>query len=208
MGPDGEPPTGTAVEPPERHVKVARAVTRSGAAHRTRGRHRVLTIPGGLLLLVAMFLPAMNDCGETRYPLDTPQLLGPYLLGAVLALVSMFPARIREYGLRVFATLSLLHYAALAVTLVVLTLSDLDAAGTLVVVLVAGGVVFLVAAKAATVEERASGMALLQGIQWVLWYGLWNVIDGALVGMRVALAGALAVTVGAAVWLRDSRTPP
>jgi hypothetical protein len=41
----------------------------------------------------------------------------------------------------------------------------------------------------------------------VLWFGLWNLMDGALVGMRVALAGAIAITVGAALWLRDSRTP-
>jgi hypothetical protein len=197
-------PTGTAVEPPDRHLKVARLPR----TYPPRGRHRALTIPGGLLLLVALFLPAMTECGETQYPADTPQLLGPYALGAVLAVVSMFPARMRGYGLRVFATLSLLHYAVLAATLLVLTLGDLEAAGTLVVVLAAGSVVFLVARNAATIEERAAGMTLVQGIQWVLWFGLWNLIDGALVGMRVALAGAIAITVGAALWLRDSRTPP
>lgn len=196
-----ELPTSTAVEPPKRHVRVTRA-----DAPRVRQRHRVLTFPGGALLLVALFLPAMRDCGETRYPLDTPPLVGPYLLGAALALVALLPARIREYGLRIFAVLSLLHYAALAAVLVVLTASDLDAFGTLCVVLVAGGSVVLVGRRRASVEERVSGMTLIQGIQWMLWFGLWNLLEDALVGMRVALAGALVVTLGAVVWYRDSRT--
>jgi hypothetical protein len=197
---DGEPPTGTAVEPPDEHVKVAR-VTPAG---RARTRHRLFTLPGGALLFVAMFLPAVQECGETRYPLETPQLLGPYVLGALLAFVTALPGRIREYGLRIFALLSLLHYAVLGAALLVLTITDLDAAGTLAVVLVAGAVVLMVAKRATSVDERAASMALVQGIQWVLWFGMWNLIEGALVGMRVALAGAVVVTIGAVVWLRDS----
>lgn len=199
---DGEPPTGTAVEPPEEHVKVARVPDLS----KPRARHRFLVFPGGVLLVIAVFLPAMKECGETRYPLETPQLLGPYLLGGVLALVSLVPGRIRDYGLRIFALLSLLHYAVLVAALVVLTAQDVDAAGTLVVMVVAGGSVFLVARKAATLEERAASMALLQALQWSLWFGMWNLIEDALIGMRVALAGALLVTLGAVIWLRDSRT--
>jgi peptidoglycan/LPS O-acetylase OafA/YrhL len=199
---DGEPPTGTAVEPPEEHVTVARVRDLSTP----RARHRFLAVPGGVLLVVAMFLPAMKECGETRYPLETPQLLGPYLLAGVLALVSLLPARIRGYGLRIFALLSLLHYAVLVLALLVVTAQDTDAAGTLLVVLVLGGSVFLVARTAPTVEERAARMAMVQAIQWSLWFAMWNLLEGALIGMRVALAGSLAVTLGAVVWLRDSRT--
>ena len=166
----------------------------------------MFSLPGGLLLLVAIFLPSMNECGETRYPLDTPQLLGPYVLGAAIALVSVLAGRIREYGLRIFVVLSLLHYAVLAVALLILTAQDLDAAGTLLVVLVAGGSVLYVARKSWPVEERGAGITRVQAIQWTLWFTLWNLIEGALVGMRVAVAGALLVTIGAVVWLIDSRT--
>lgn len=200
---NGEPPTGTAVEPPEEYVRVSHITAAPGQA---RARHRLLTLPGGLLLLLAIFLPSMNDCGETHYPLDTPQLLGPYVLGAALAFVSLLAGRIREYGLRIFTVLSLLHYAVLAIALLLLTAQDLEAAGTLVVVLVAGGSVLLVARKSSTIEERGAGITLVQAIQWTLWFTLWNLIEGALIGMRVAVAGALLASIGAAVWLIDSRT--
>jgi hypothetical protein len=197
-----EPPTSTAVELPEARVRVQRA-----PGPPVRGRHRILTIPGGLLLFVAMFLPSVRECGETHYPLDTPILIGPYLLALAVALVASMPARMRDYAGRIFVLLSFLHYAVLAIALVVAMFTDIEAFGTLCVVLVCAFVVYIAAKPAMTIDERVAAVTFVQGMQWCFWFGLWNLFDDVLVGMRLALGSATLLTLGAALWLRDARSP-
>lgn len=49
-------------------------------------RHRLLTVPSSLVLLVCLFLPAIDSCGEPVYPVTMPMAWPPHLL-AVIVLV-------------------------------------------------------------------------------------------------------------------------
>ena len=51
-----------------------------------------LSIPGGLLLGLCLFLPAVEGCEKPVYPYEIPQVYGPYLFGLLVALLAWLPA--------------------------------------------------------------------------------------------------------------------
>ena len=50
-----------------------------------------LSVPGGLLLALCIFLPAVKGCDKPVYPYEAPLCLGPYLFGLLVAVLALCP---------------------------------------------------------------------------------------------------------------------
>lgn len=61
------------------------------AATTTRRRVPRLSIPGGLLLALCLFLPAVRGCDKPVYPYELPLAYGPYVFGLLAALMALVP---------------------------------------------------------------------------------------------------------------------
>jgi hypothetical protein len=64
-----------------------------------------LSIPGGLLLALCLFLPAVKGCEKPVYPYEVPAVYGPYLFGLLVAVFAWAAAgqRARLAGLVTWA---------------------------------------------------------------------------------------------------------
>jgi hypothetical protein len=59
-------------------------------------RHRLLTVPGGVLAFAGMFLPSSSSCGETWRPIDDPAWCWPYAVGLAIAVVAILSSAARR----------------------------------------------------------------------------------------------------------------
>lgn len=65
------------------------AAATAGAA--TGRRVPRLSIPGGLLLALCLFLPAARGCDKPVYPYEVPMAYGPYVFGLLAAVLAFLP---------------------------------------------------------------------------------------------------------------------
>lgn len=163
---------------------------------RDRRRHRALTGLSGLLLFVCMFIPAVEGCDAPVVPLDTPALWPPYLYGIVFACSALVRTRRGIIGV----TLAL---------------------RALAIVVMLGGILYMIVAVPAGAFLVAYGSILLAMIGWQgcsevriaatavaiastssVWFALWSCVPGALLGVKLSLASAGGLLLGSMAWAR------
>lgn len=189
---------GTAVEAPVR-------VVRPRSAPR---RHRWLTGTSSLALFVCLFVPAVDGCSTPIVPLDAPPFWVPYLFGGAFVVAALARTRL-GYSI---ATLAV---RLLAWLVIVGGLSMLGVAPALGVIELALGLLFLAAIGWRGSSEHRLALALVAvGATSSLWFALWSLTPGALLGVYLSLASALGLFVGGLVWfaelepLAPGRLPP
>jgi len=82
----------------------------AGAAGRRFPR---LSLPGGLLLTLCLFLPAVKGCDKPIYPYEVPAAYAPYLFGLLAFALALWPVGRKAVVAR-FVTWALGTIAALA----------------------------------------------------------------------------------------------
>ena len=161
-------------------------------------RHRRFTGPFGLLLFVCLFLPAVEGCNETVYPITMPMFWHPYVYGLVLALAT---ARV---------TVRHLHYTVIALrilawlTVVGAALLALFAAGVALVELFMGALLVGAIGRRGTSERRVAVTTVLVGALSLLWFGLWGITPDAMLGIYLSVAASAGLLVGGLVWLVET----
>lgn len=162
-----------------------------------RRRHRRLTIPGGALLLVCMFLPAVRGCGEPVYPIETPWFWHPYLYGGALAAAALVTTvrgvRVATAGLRILAWLAVVGGAVMT------TLS----AGFGIVETALGVILLSIIGTKGFSEKRIAITGIVMAVLSVLWFGLWASSAGALIGVYLSLGAAIFLLAGSLLWLSE-----
>jgi hypothetical protein len=179
-------PVTTAVEPP---------LVRIAPGTRVR-RHRRVTALSGVLLFACMFLPAVDACGPVL-PYELPPVVPPYVLGLVFALIAIAQT---ERGLR-RGIVALRAVSAIAAAAGVAVMAVVPEIG--IPELAAGIVLLLVIGLWRTTEHRLAAAAILVGVMSTLWFGLWCLDDGALIGVYLSLASSVGLLVGAVLWRRE-----
>lgn len=162
-----------------------------------RRRHRRLTLPSGLLLFVCLFVPAVNGCNDTVYPLEMPYFWHPYLYGGAVAVAAL--ARTVR-GVRLATTLlRLLAFTTLAGASLVSFLS----VGLGVIELMLGFVLLAIIGTRGHSEKRLALTGIVMAVLSILWFGLWAGSAGALVGVYMSLGAAIFLLAGALFWLSE-----
>ena len=160
-----------------------------------RRRHRRLTGPGGVVLFLCAFLPAIKGCDSAVYPIEMPMFLAPYLYGLAFAATA---AAVTVRGMR--RAISMLRALTIAL-----------AGGSVALVFVAPpigvaelfvGVVLLgILGLRGGNEKRVAQMQTLVGGLATLWFGLWAGSRDAMFGVYLSACASLAVLAGGLVWL-------
>jgi hypothetical protein len=179
-------PVTTAVEPPL--VRIA-----PGTVIGYRRRHRRVTALSGILLFACMFLPAVDACGPVM-PYELPLVVPPYALGLVFALIAIAQT---ERGLR-RGIVALRAVSVLTAAAGVVVMPVVPEIGIPELVLGVGllGVIGL----ARTTERRVAAAALVVAAVSALWFGLWCLDDGALIGVYLSVASSGGLLLGAVMW--------
>lgn len=175
---------------------------------RARGRvHRWLGVPGSVLLLLALFLPAVEVCGDPMIPLAFPPVIPPYLFGgaAIGAYLAMSPRALRAWGIvvRVFGalTLALVGYVAHA--------GAFEGNTPLVVAIAAfwlAVVQFALTLRGdRPAEQRVARAIAIPAFACVVWFGLFLFEEDALWGITVSFVASILVLAGAIWWELDVR---
>jgi len=178
-----ELPATTAVEPP---------LVRIAPGTRIR-RHRRVTALSGILLFACMFLPAIDACGPVL-PYELPPVLPPYVLGLVIALIAIAQtARGLRRGIVALRAVSVVAAVAGVVVIpVVPQIGGPELAFALVVLQVLG--------LWRTTEARVAAAAVVVGVVSTLWFALWCLDDGAMLGVYLSLASSVGLLLGAVMW--------
>ena len=162
-------------------------------------RHRRFTGPSALLLFVCLFLPAVEGCNETVYPITMPMFWHPYLYGLVFALaatsVSVRSMRHTVVALRVIAWLTIGGAAFLIVAVGTIGLAEL----------VIGAVCLAAIGRSGFSERRVAFTAIAAGAFSLLWFGLWVASPEARVGVHLSAAGSGGLLVGGLIWLVEAK---
>jgi hypothetical protein len=184
-------PGATAVDPP---------LVRIAPGTRIR-RHRRVTALSGILLFACMFLPAVDACGPIA-PYQVPPVLPPYVYGLVFALiaVSQTPRGLRR-GIVALRVVSLLVAIASAAVIAIVPEVGVPELGL-------GLVLLLLVGPSRTTEPRVAGAAIVVALISMLWFGVWCLEDGALIGVYLSLAGAAGLLLGAVLWRREAAERP
>jgi hypothetical protein len=176
-------PATTAVEPP---------LVRIAAGTRIR-RHRRVTALSGVLLFACMFLPAIDACGPVL-PYELPPVVPPYVLGLVFALIAIAQT---ERGLRcgiiALRAVSVITVAAGAAVMPIVPEIGIPEA-------VLGVALLGVIGPWRTSEPRVAAAAVVVGAVSAMWFGLWCLDDGALIGVYLSVASSAGLLLGAVMW--------
>ncbi|HEX3765239.1 MAG TPA: hypothetical protein VHW23_41365 [Kofleriaceae bacterium] len=181
----------TAVEPP---------LVRIAPGPRIR-RHRRVTALSGILLFACMFLPAVDACGPVL-PYELPPVLPPYVLGLVFALIAIAQT---GRGLRrgIVALRAVSVIAAVAGVVVIPVVPEIGGPE-----LAFGLVLLQVLGLWRTTEGRVAAAAVVAAVVSTLWFGLWCLDDGALIGVYLSLASSLGLLLGAMMWRSELADRP
>lgn len=145
-----------------------------------------------------LFLPAVQECDAPSYPYEFPAFTGPYVLGLVFALIAL--ARTRHgidrgiRGLRIVLSLMILGGLVTAATQSVLVGLIL-----LGVALILTGMLFGIPP-----ERRIAAVCISANAIWALWFGLWCMDSGAMIGVYLSFASSLGLLVAGVTWLKDT----
>jgi hypothetical protein len=163
-----------------------------------RRRHRVVTLPSGLLLFVCLFLPAVKGCGhQPVYAFEMPYFWHPYLYGGVLAI----------------AALASTHRALARATIAVRTLAVVVFVGSLLMTAMSPGfgtVLFGIAAVQLAViglrgvsEKRIAASGIVVASLSLLWFGLWSGSSDAMIGVYLSFIASIFLLAGSLKWLSE-----
>ncbi|CAN5904081.1 hypothetical protein BH11MYX3_BH11MYX3_19690 [soil metagenome] len=158
-------------------------------------RHRPLTGTAGLLLFLCMFMPALKGCGEsTVVPLELPPFLPPYLYGLVFACAALARSQrgvmTSVVALRVVATL--VTCAGFVVFLIAPAVGIVELFLGVVLIAAVGGRGYA--------EQRVALTSLIMGAVCTLWFAMWSLTEGALLGVHLSLLSSIGLLAGGAVW--------
>jgi hypothetical protein len=186
-----ELPGTTAVEPPLVRIAPGTRIC----------RHRRVTALSGILLFACMFLPAVDACGPVM-PYELPPVLPPYVLGLVFALIAIAQTA-RGLGRGIVALRAVSAIAAVAGVVVIPIVPEIG-----IPELVLGVVLLGVLGLRRTAEPRVAAAAVVVAAVSTLWFGLWCLDDGALIGVFLSLASAAGLLVGAVMWRSELADRP
>ena len=157
--------------------------------------HRKITGPAGLLLFLALFLPAMSD--DRDLPLFIPLAWPPYVYGLLFALAASAHTRrgmVRAFDALRFANAGIFSLACLFAFL-------FAPIGLLFVI--PPGVCFAALGWRARSERRAALCAICVGALCTLAFGtMIDVFAG--IGIYLAELGSIGLLVGGLVWLFEA----
>jgi hypothetical protein len=163
-----------------------------------RRRHRRITGVSGALLFVCLFLPAVQSCNESVYPLSMPMFWHPYIYGLVLALgTASLTVRHLHYtvlALRILAWLTVIGSAFLIVV----------AGGVALVELVVGVLLLGAIGRRGCSERRVALTTIAVAVVSLLWFGLWVVTPDAMIGVYVSAFASAGLLAGGLVWLAET----
>ncbi len=175
---------------------------------RTARRGKGLAVPGGVLVMLALFLPTLTVCDDPVYPIQFPPVYGPYLLGLAAAIGVLQHRRLAARGAAIFVVLmsvaSLGLYGAMVWSMV---FEDHEP----MAVVMAIGWSFGVAAIVRTWRRRVSWHLRGARALWVTalgslaFFGLLAGSEDALFGAWVALLGDVLVLMGGVCWEVEAR---
>ncbi len=198
--------------PPPPHVVSLAARPELDQPVRGRSRRR-LALPGGVLLFLAMFLPATRVCGERAVTglelLRFPPLALPYVIGVVVALAVLAPRvrglRSAGIALQVLGVLAMIGFGLLAHA--GLAANNPAPAGVATMAWWAAAIALRPALSSRTTWERRVARTLaVIGLGCALWFAIFLAIDpDVLYGTAVACVGALLVGLGGIGWETELR---
>jgi len=125
-------------------------------------RHRLVTVPSGLVLFACIALPGYRQCGDNLAVRDDPYLAGGCCVGLVVAIAALaFANRRRELAIAVISTV----LTTLVLGLFSLGATAVDAvfAGVAIGAAAAAGLVFGTACWLLEVRNRSVGPLLAVG---------------------------------------------
>jgi hypothetical protein len=173
-----------------------------------RARKR-LALPGGVILFLAMFLPATRVCGDRELTglnlLRFPPLGLPYLIGVVAALVVLAPIvrglRAPAIALQIVTVLAMAFWGVLA-HWGVLAAKDPVPAGLASMAWWVAVCAFVPAlSRRWSWEQRASRTLGVIGFACAAWFAFFLVFDpGIRYGSFVAFVGAVMLGMGGVAW--------
>lgn len=176
-------PATTAVEPP---------LVRIAPGTRIR-RHRRVTALSGILLFACLFLPAVDACGPVM-PYQLPPVVPPYVLGLVFALIAIAQT---DRGLR-RGIVALRAVSAITAAAGVVMMPVVPEIGIPELILGVG--LLLVIGLWRTSERRVAAAAIASAAVSALWFGLWCLDDGALIGVYLSVVSSAGLLLGAVMW--------
>jgi len=156
------------------------------------------------VLFVCAFLPAVEACDETIYPIQEPAVLQPYAYGLVLAIAALVRTARGLRALRL--ALGALVVVGGVACAVVGELRESAMLGALVTVAAIIALVPLVIPG--NDERRIAAASGVMGLLGIVWFGLLATEPGALIGIYASIAGSLGLVVGALVWLAETGPRP
>ncbi len=178
-------------------------------ARRAARKGRLLALPGGVLVFLALFLPAVRVCDDPVAPIQFPPAYGPYLLGLAAAIAVTRRRRDLHVAggfVLVTAIAALGLYGMMCWS--ELFESDNPAAPPLVIawsVVLAG--IASTFRRGTGWERRAARVLWLTTIGDLVFFAMLIADDG-LYGSWVALVGAVLMLLGGVSWDLGARPPP
>jgi hypothetical protein len=173
---------------------------------------RRLALPGGVVLFLAMFLPATRVCGDTVVTgvdlLRFPPFVLPYVLGALAALVVLArdvrALRGQTLWLQVPTALALLAVGALAHVGIFTAANPIPAGLAALGWWVAAAGLWPALTRRPSWEWRAARTLGVVGFVCAAWFGMFLLLDEhVMYGTGVAFVGAVLVGAGGYAWEQE-----
>lgn len=168
-----------------------------------RRHHRAVTLPSSAVLVVCLFLPAMEVCGKPVIPAQVPMFWSPYVIAAIVFAAALVrPWRL--FGLAL-ATRLLIGItvggfaAAFALETHTRALDAALTAGVLALTALAIGL------PARNHELMMARVGLYAGAGSTVWFALLATDRAALVGVHVSVVAAAGMALGCAWWWIEAR---
>jgi hypothetical protein len=168
---------------------------------RPTSARRRLALPGGVVLALCIFLPALRVCGSPTYPITMPPFWSPYVLGALVAVMAI--ARTPR-GLRATLIAVAVIYVLNLIGWGVVTMSTLEGAPIGLGMLVLAGA-FIALTRRGELELRAAHATLLVGLACTPWFALLAFDPDGMWGAWVSLGASLALVIAGLEWRRQVR---
>ena len=161
----------------------------------SRRRHHVLTLPSSVLVVICMFLPTLEVCGDPVMPAQFPPFYSPYVIAAlVFAATLVRPWRLFGIGLALRIVMGLT-----AVGWTVPIMVELDSFAV-VPFLLSGGALAIVLVPARTHELAVARCATTGALGSTIWFVALATDAYALWGAYVAVFAGVLFTLGCSWW--------
>lgn len=169
-------------------------------------RHRLLTLPSGLLLFVCVFLPAVKSCDKPVYPYELPPVWPPYVLGLLIAITVLLRGRALHSMILATRVVMLATIGGIALLALVL-LVEARLHNLVPVAALSGMVALLLAITRLRGRDELAGarVVIATGVLGITWFGLWTLgdTDEVLYGIYVSVAASFGLFLGGIEWRRE-----